>query len=137
MSLPHLVPHISSSNLVTLQLSLSAAIALGLKMIRVPDRTSGKLAKFGPFGIALAAENLPLSYIAAMRRWPWLLSPASNLCGCQARAFPNAMALILHLWDHHVVEQRTMSVEELIQWVAAEENLPRQERGEVVAFPLQ
>lgn len=94
-------------------MKLSEAILLGritIPQMRADDLTSCAL------GMASNAVGCVPIYSAIKDQWPWLRMPIDVPCKHNVH-IPNAMLLIAHLFDTHVMDEGDMTLEKLVDYV--------------------
>lgn len=97
---------------------LSEAIALGRTTI--PRLISANLEGCA-MGMAANAVSCGLSYLALSKVWPWLYGKSFRCPQCDERGEDNAMNIIVHLFDHHIMWNPDLTLDQLIDWVRSVE----------------
>lgn len=99
---------------------LSEAIALGRVMV---NELKAKDLHGCALGMAANAVGISRCYCAIEAAWPWLKLPAPgpNCCNHVPTTARDSMSYIWHLFDSHVMRLRDWTLDQLIDWVRANE----------------
>ena len=74
-------------------------------------------------------ENPDNPYKQLTERWPWLESPCAAPCGC-IEAQVNVFDVIGHIFDRHVIDDGSWTLDRLIDWVRSVEPSEAEETTE-------
>jgi hypothetical protein len=68
------------------------------------------------FRMTLLEPYVGFNQADAKRKWPWLAQKVPLPCTCKGLVTPNAVLVLQHLYDTHVVDRRDWQPQRLENW---------------------
>lgn len=67
------------------------------------------------------SANVAFNQANAKSRWPWLKAQVALPCSCKKLLLPNAVLVLQHLYDEHILERADWTPDDLVKWARSHE----------------